>query len=149
MQHTPWGDFCWKPPCYCCSIKDCLSGIGIYSAPVKVIFAENRLAIAVPSRTAFLAKVSVLHPLTEKTVFLRKTKLVTKLQCFVSYSIQSRFFTPKRNPKVDICRGLYSGPDATEFSINMILLGPTGFITKVLVTNVLCIVTGFAKPTGS
>ena len=50
---------------------------------------------------------------------------------------------------MDIRRGLHSGPDATEFSINMIFPGATGFVAKVLVANVLCTVTGLAKPTAS
>ena len=56
---------------------------------------------------------------------------------------------PKQNPKVDIRWGLHSGPDATEFLIHMILPEATGFVAKVLVTDVLCTVTGPAKLTGS
>lgn len=56
---------------------------------------------------------------------------------------------PKRNPKVDIGQGLYSKLDATKFLINMILPEAIGFVAKVLVADVLCIVTSLAKPTGS
>ena len=50
---------------------------------------------------------------------------------------------------MNIRRGLHSGPDATEFSINMILPRDTRCIAGVLVANVLYTVTGPAKPTGS
>ena len=41
------------------------------------------------------------------------------------------------------------GPDATEFSINMILPGATRCVAEVLVADVLCNMTGLAKPTDS
>ncbi len=50
---------------------------------------------------------------------------------------------------MDILRGLYIGPDTIEFLINMILPWATGCVAKVLVADVLCTVTGPAKPTGS
>ena len=72
------------------------------------------------------------------------------------YSTRSLFLfqtepllVPKRNLKVDIGRGLHSGPDATEYLINVILPGATECVIEVLLADVLCTITGPAKPTGS
>lgn len=59
------------------------------------------------------------------------------------------FLAQKWNSEINIRRSLYKGPDATEFLIKIILLGVAGFLTKVLVADVLCTMTGPTKSTGS
>ena len=88
--------------------------------------------------------------------FLLYTEPLFTLYKAVSCSIQSRFqlytallFAPKQNFKVDICQGLHNGPDVIKFLINMIFLKASRFVTKVLLANVLCTVTGLTKLTGS
>lgn len=132
------------------------------NTPLKVIFAK-KTSQCYYSIKDWLFWRSCLHPLTEIS-FLKEHELSNQISIFLflalyratSCSTKSHFLFQtelllalKQNPKVDIHQSLHSGPNIIKFLIKMILLEAAGFVAKILVTNVLCIVTGLTKSMGS
>ena len=150
-----------KQRCFYSDVFVAISAIGILprNTPLEVILLKNHLAVVVPSRTALPGIGICSAPLDRENSSSKKPNSNASflaLHGAASCSTRSLFLfqtepllAPKLNPKVDIGRGLHSGTDATEFWINMILPGATGYVAEVLVADVLCTVTGSAKPTGS